>query len=221
MTPPVEPMTHADAITTLATERYVLEEMSEAERDAFEAHYFSCPACAEDLRSVELMRAGTRDAAKSRRLLAFQPRQRRWTTVALPWAAAASLAVVIGYQNLVPSRLDSPYALEPVTLRPASRGGDAVVRLDADDRAVALAVEADAPAGAPTWLYELRTSQNRQVASGQAPVPASGAPLLLVVPSSVLTPSERYVLSLSVPGGAAPVVEYQFTVAVKTSNGAQ
>jgi hypothetical protein len=214
-------MTHDAAVKSMATERYLLEEMSDAERDAFEEHFFSCVECAEDLRTAELMRTGAREAGR-KNVVAFQPkRQPRWT-VALPWAAAASLAVVVGYQSLGAPRFDAPYALEPVTLRPASRGANAVVKLQADVQAVALAVEADAPAGTAQWLYELRAGDGRQVAAGRAPVTAPGSPLLLVIPSSSLTAPGRYVLVLRVEEGGAPLVEYQFdAVSVNTSNGAQ
>ena len=36
-------MTHTEAISSLASERYLLDEMSDQEREAFEAHYFECP----------------------------------------------------------------------------------------------------------------------------------------------------------------------------------
>ncbi len=60
MTSQIETMTHEHAVNTMASERYLLEEMSELERHAFEEHFFSCPDCAEDLRTAELMRAGAR-----------------------------------------------------------------------------------------------------------------------------------------------------------------
>src|SRR5204863_369451 len=53
-----------------------------------------------------------------------------YRSLALPWAAAAALALVAGYETLwvVPSlRRASPLALVPVTLRPASRGAETVV----------------------------------------------------------------------------------------------
>jgi hypothetical protein len=213
-------MTHQQALNTMASERYLLDEMSELERHAFEEHFFSCADCAEDVRTADLMRAGAREAGQ-KQPLAFQPRRQRFWTVAAPWAAAASLALVMGYQFVSRPGFDQPYALEPTTLRPASRGADSVVRLDADDRAVALAIEADAPAGAPNWFYELRNAAGRQVAAGRVPVQAQGTPLLLLVPASVLSPSGRYVLSLSDREGAPPLTEYQFVVTVNTSNGAQ
>ena len=47
-------------MSTMASERYLLEEMSELERHAFEEHFFSCADCAEDMRTIEMMRAGAR-----------------------------------------------------------------------------------------------------------------------------------------------------------------
>ena len=211
MTRVSEPMTHQQAVSTMASERYLLEEMPEIERHAFEEHFFSCADCAEDVRTGELMREGAREAGQ-KQPLAFQPRRfRRWA-VALPWAAAASLAVITGYQFTVAPRSDQPYALNPVTLRPANRGADAVVTLGADDPAVVLAVEADAPEGAAEWLYELRGSDGRQVAAGRTSMQARGTPLLLWVPASALSRPGRYVLSLRDREGAPPLTDYPFAV---------
>jgi hypothetical protein len=40
-------MNHADAAATLAVERYLLGEMTDNERPAFEEHYFGCVECAD------------------------------------------------------------------------------------------------------------------------------------------------------------------------------
>jgi len=45
-------MDHETAIRLNATERYYLGELSEADRDGFEEHFFSCPECAEDVRAL-------------------------------------------------------------------------------------------------------------------------------------------------------------------------
>ena len=56
-------MTHEKAVQTGASERYLLEEMSELERHAFENHYFSCVECAEDVRTGGLLRDGCQGGA--------------------------------------------------------------------------------------------------------------------------------------------------------------
>ena len=45
-------MDHERAIQNLAAESYLLDEMTPGEREAFEAHYFECPSCAEDVREA-------------------------------------------------------------------------------------------------------------------------------------------------------------------------
>jgi hypothetical protein len=47
-------MTHADAASTQAVERYLLGELSSEERDQFEAHAFDCIICADDLKAAAL-----------------------------------------------------------------------------------------------------------------------------------------------------------------------
>ena len=198
----------------MASERYLLEEMPEIERHAFEEHFFSCADCAEDVRTAELMRAGASDAGQKQPLV-FRPRHTRSWSVAVPWAAAASLALIVGYQFSVAPGPARPYALDPVTVRAANRGADAVVSLGADDPAVVLAIEADAPDGASEWLYELRDSDDRQVAAGRTSLQARGAPLLLWVPASALSRPGRYVLSLRDREDAPPLTDYPFRVVAR------
>src|SRR4051794_12388281 len=103
-------MEHQQAMETQAIERYLLEEMPQEERDAFEAHFFSCVECAEDARAAAQMLDGVAaglgrsDAAptadtRRREVLPFPAAKPAWrTSVALPWAAAALLAIGLGYQ---------------------------------------------------------------------------------------------------------------------------
>ena len=136
-------MEHQQAMDTLAIERYLLEEMPQDEREAFEEHFFSCAECAEDARAAAQMLDGvagglaradgaTVTNSHRRDVLPFPLPERRWqTSLALPWAAAALLAIGLGYQTIEgplasPRDADS-FPLTPATLRPASRGQEAVV----------------------------------------------------------------------------------------------
>ena len=54
-------MEHTEAIETNASDRYVLRQLSAAEADAFEEHYFDCADCAEDVRlGMTIMEGGRR-----------------------------------------------------------------------------------------------------------------------------------------------------------------
>ena len=221
-------MTHQESVKTLASERYLLEEMTELERHAFEEHFFDCADCAEDVRAGAYLREGARSglvtAHASSSVVAFpgKPASRQLPTF-IPWAAAASLALVSGYQALFLStgsgpRLE-PQALTPVTLRPATRGAEPVVLVDGDTP-VALVIDVnigannnannDRPAG--ELAYDLRTIDgpgSNSIVSGRAPAPEAGAPLFLLVPGASLPAPGRYLLKVTDDTGQA-IGEYRF-----------
>jgi hypothetical protein len=53
-------MTHEQAVEKQATERYLLDEMPELERFAFEEHLFACPVCAADVRAGGVLQDGVK-----------------------------------------------------------------------------------------------------------------------------------------------------------------
>jgi len=53
-------MTHEQAVEKHAAERYLLDDMPELERFAFEEHLFDCRICAEDVRTGALMQEGVK-----------------------------------------------------------------------------------------------------------------------------------------------------------------
>jgi anti-sigma factor RsiW len=218
-------MDHMQALKTLASERYLLGEMSELERHAFEDHFFSCNECAEDVRAGALMREGAKAGfvgssqarpAERGQIAAFRPRASRRLSTVLPWAVAAMLTGVAAYQSLwvVPDlrRQVAPQALSPIALRPATRGTDPVVRLVAG-HPVTLAMEVNVPTSSSELSYDLRTAGGVAVFAGRAPAPAAGTPLLLLVPSSAFREPGRYALRLGDPTSPdTPLGEYRFVV---------
>jgi hypothetical protein len=222
-------MTHTQAVNTLAAERYLLNEMSEVERHAFEEHYFSCRECAEDVRAGGAMRdavragllqtgpgARTGGEEKVRRpdFTAGQKRAggRPRFDVILPWAIAATLAVAVGYQPLgpKPSAELRPQALAPITVRAATRGAEPAVPLRSDSAAVTLALEVNSGT-AVELAYDLRTADGQDVAAGRVPAPAAGAPLLLLLPAAALAPDTRYVLAIRNAGNGELLGEFRFS----------
>ncbi len=135
-------MQHQQALATKASERYLLGEMSELERFAFEAHYFDCPSCADDVRTGAALARGIKavcaeDASLRPHTAVVQERPRRgwlsWLSPAalVPSTAAIALGCVAGWQGLVliPSLrwASAPQALSPIALarRRAWRGAGA------------------------------------------------------------------------------------------------
>jgi hypothetical protein len=230
-------MTHAQAVEKHAAERYLLDEMPELERFAFEEHYFDCADCAEEVRMGALLRegvaAGLMAAPAAVGTQATSPSissapsptgspasvtsaSSRWRG-ALPWAVAAMLALAVGYQSLwvVPGLRQGSLetqALAPVTLRAATRGAEAAITRP-ENGVITFALDVNGMPAGTRLAYDLRTADNSSVASGTAAAPPPGTPLLLLVPGSALTTPGGYVLSVRAADGTGPApVDYRFTL---------
>jgi len=216
-------MSHDTAVATMAAERYLLDELTEAERDTFEEHYFTCPECAEEVRAGEAMRREMQDVfrvTRERAPLPFRPPARRWfhSTGVLPWAVAAVLVLAVGYQSavVIPSLrgLSDAQVLSPLVLRPASRGAVPVVTVDAGVRFVSLSFEANMDPGVERVHYLIRTSGGLVVADGQTSAPVAGSSVQLIVPVSRLERGTQYVVELrNAVDANALIGEYRFTIA--------
>jgi anti-sigma factor RsiW len=218
-------MNHSEAVRSSATERYMLGEMPEVERYAFEDHYFDCPECAEDVRTGALMREGVKAGLLDRsnvrsitRTATAKAPAKGWRSwerrVVVPWATAAGLALVIGFQAMPPfSRELMPQTLAPITLRPASRSGELTVELPTwRNSAITLAVELNAPPDTEL-SYDVQDSAGESVLSGRTAAPPAGAPMLLLFAVWTLSPDEHYILTVRRAADAQLIDEYRFTVA--------
>lgn len=98
-------MEHTQALETHASDRYLLGQLSAAEADAFEEHYFECPVCAEDVRlGMSFLEGGRRlvhepaapitapPATAPALPIASHPRWGKW----IPAAAAAAVLALAG-----------------------------------------------------------------------------------------------------------------------------
>lgn len=218
-------MTHQQALDGLASERYLLDEMTEVERFAFEAHYFDCAECGEDVRLGDLIRQEARrvgaagaagpQGARPAVVLTSAKWWRR-PMVAAPWAVAATLALVVGYQSFVtlPGLREAvgSQSIEPVMLRGATRGAATSVAIAPGQRFVALSADLLTPPQSPSLAYEILDTDRTAVASGRASVPASGAPLMLLVPVDELRLAGRYTLALRDGDQNSALGEYEFEV---------
>jgi hypothetical protein len=218
-------MTHQQALDGLASERYLLDEMNEVERFEFEAHYFDCAECAEDVRLGDMIRREARRAGKA---MAASPQaghpavvltSAKWwrrPMTAAPWAVAATLALVVGYQSLVtvPGLRDAvaPQSIEPVMLRGATRGPATTVVITPGQRFVALSADLLTTPSSSSLAYDIVDANRATVASGRSAVPASGAPLMLLVPVDELQRSGRYTLTLRDADQNSVIGEYEFDV---------
>jgi hypothetical protein len=101
-------MDHNQAIDGKFTERYLLGELTPAQRDQFEDHFFDCAVCADDVQTgagfVDNTRALLRDGPISEEA-ATSGKPGAFARYGLPFQSAALgfvvLLCVMGYQNVV------------------------------------------------------------------------------------------------------------------------
>lgn len=125
-------MEHEEAIKSLAAERYLLGELAESEREAYEEHLFSCPAC------FEQVKAGTEFVGQLRRIGAepaagmAQPHwQQSLRSILRPAPAFALAAFLLAgtslYQNMITIQmLKAPQVESRYMLTEQTRGKSAI-----------------------------------------------------------------------------------------------
>jgi hypothetical protein len=222
-------MTHQNAVEMMAAERYLLDEMSELERYNFEEHFFDCDECAEEMRlgsrlrseAAALFPAASASAGQVVQMSDFARRSRpAWVPslkVAVPWAAAAMLALALTYQVQGPGPGDATLveqdaqALTPVSLRPATRGAVPVVALPAESGSVALALDVNMGDPGDFIRYQLTRDDGTVLSNGRAQVPAAGTPFLLMVPADKLRTGGPFVLTIGSDDNIGTPSEYPFT----------
>jgi hypothetical protein len=100
-------MDHSEAARIAAVDKYLLGELPDSQREAFEEHFFSCPECSGRVRLGAVFHANARAVLKETGSLAsIAPERRRpwsgWSfRPAFAMAGGLALALIVGYQNLV------------------------------------------------------------------------------------------------------------------------
>jgi hypothetical protein len=97
-------MEHNDAVRLHAAEKYLMGELTTAQRDEYEEHYFDCVACAEELKSTVAFMESAKEVA--RHAAVAKPERAglfAWLrpAFAVPAFAALVLLAVVSYQNSV------------------------------------------------------------------------------------------------------------------------
>lgn len=150
-------MDHTEVVREKTTERYLLNELDPEVRDEFEAHYFDCPECAQDVSAAsvfvehsKLVLAESSKPASVR--AAVRPVHGgvfAWLRPAFSAPALALLLAVVGYQNLVTyprlqSELKQPQILPAVSVNVGTYGaGEATTVLEGRGLLLSLRVPPD------------------------------------------------------------------------------
>jgi len=160
-------MDHKEALQLQACEKYLLGELSPAQRDAYEEHYFSCAECTLELRSAADFLSAAREALGSHTNL--KPARSGWflwfkPAFALP--AFALLLSIVGYQNFVTipqyKRAGSPRVLPMYSLIAGnSRGGEGLNFLSAPNEPIGLYVDVPTDPAHSTYIVRLEDPTGR------------------------------------------------------------
>jgi hypothetical protein len=206
-------MDHSEAVRLMATERYLLGELSAEMREAFEEHFFECEECALDVR------AGAALKEEARRQLAApipiaaaataQPAKPRrdwfaWWKPAFSMPAFAALILVVGYQNAatIPtlrSAVRQPRLAPWAALHVGTRGGAAMPVLADHKAGAVLLIDLPGTATYSSLAFALADARGQEFWTGS--IEASAAqngeePLSLLIPGMDLQ-AGSYTLTIS------------------------
>jgi hypothetical protein len=125
---------HEEAIRNMIAERYLLGELTESDRDAYEEHLFSCPVC------FEQVKAGTEFVGHLRHLVTEDPTPAVAPGFIGKLAANAAQPLTIGlltvlicissvstYQFKLIRQMKAPEVVSTITVPPASRSTGTVI----------------------------------------------------------------------------------------------
>jgi hypothetical protein len=179
-------MDHREAIETMASERYLLDELSPELRDAYEEHLFSCTECAGDamlggvfVDRAKILLPTMKTAIPVRDSRAATRTERRdwfaWIRPSVLVPVFGFLLCIIGYQNLVTYPALEVAANEPRVLPAAmvlhgdTRGGLPVVHADL---ILGSAITVELPEGAnyATYKFDCYNSAGKLIWSRAFPV---------------------------------------------------
>jgi hypothetical protein len=198
-------MDHVTALNERSAERYVLGEMSSVETEQFERHFFECEECALAVEEGQVLAANARavlseaepealsEESKGPPKPSFGDALRAWwyrPLALFPAAAAVLLAAFSVYQGaiVIPQlqrQLGEARALPAFLLIGSSRGGGTQVAIPTGTPSFALAADIPPEAHFALYLCEL-SAAGRVVFQLNAPPPAEGQPITILVPAKGL-----------------------------------
>jgi hypothetical protein len=197
-------MTHDEAFTSRAAERYVAGEMMSKEQDAFEEHFFDCPRCAAEVRMertfVANLRAVAREDARTKRRRASRELWNIWGRPVMVASFAANFVflIAVGYTLLAPGRSGQPHFVENFYAPGPARGDLRILPPGTHELVVRF------PSLGPqySYSYQIRDASEKVEAEGPlAPPASSGDELCLEVPIRKLRAGDHRFEVHASPGG--------------------
>lgn len=199
-------MEHVNAVNDRSAERYLLGEMSPSEAEEFERHYFECEECALAVEAGEIFVANARavlaepeSEAVHKDVARDTPRESFWSALTAWWTRPATmfpavasllLGALVLYQGAVVipglrQSLGEARVLPAFQLVGASRGEPAQIAIPPGTPSFAISVDIPSGVHFPGYLCYL-SSGGRTVFGLNAPAPAEGQPITILVPAKDL-----------------------------------
>lgn len=223
-------MDHQEAARNRLVELYLLNELSPAQQDEFEAHLFDCPQCAEALRAGAIFTDNARSVLRTevQRPLGASPavhglpgegwltRMREWFRPP-QWATAAAVLslCLLGYQNLhqIPAlkrelaEFKAPHAVATFALPPVTRGNEPVITPPPGARSVVVWFDLNTPSPGG-YICEFSRDPGASWLTLRER-PAADADSLYLHLDTALIPPGRNLLSVRSPDGRE-LMRYRF-----------
>ena len=218
---------HLKATKRNVADRYVLGELSQAQREEFEDHYFECVDCAEDVRAFLAISSNSRSVlvdVPDYEVPAPGPVGTRlgWFQALLSWRPPAiytippalamlALTVMTTYQTITLRTQLVAQSVPQFALRPEARGDDGEISIKKQGPFVLLT--ADVPGAPRATKWKIRgIASPAPLMEGTAPAPVPGSSLSVLIPTSKLG-TGQFVLVLcpdGMPQETGPEVLYRF-----------
>ena len=221
-----------------AAERYLLGEMSDADREQYEAHVFSCAECADEVRTTaaflddletQVVPPAGRRPARAAAVTPDRPapagrlRSLFWPLPAGAAVAAGLLVAVIGYQAFAAAGLRRALTAEqrlqsvPASFLAASRSEGPTIAVSSRQRKIGLTFSKSFDRSFPFYRCEIRDAAGRLVASEVLDAPASGDELQILLQADRVTPGPYTVDIAGLESAASTTsplepAHYQFTL---------
>jgi len=189
---------HLKATRRNVADRYVLGELSLAQREEFEEHYFECVECAEDVRAFMAISSNSRlvledvpeygenSTAGERTPLGWLQALRTWRLPAIyafaPALAMLALSITTTYQSITLRSQLVAQAVPEFALRPDARGDESETVVQKQGSFVVLT--ADVPGGPREVRWQIRGIGSQiPLVEGSAAGPPPGSSLSILVPA--------------------------------------
>lgn len=224
-------MNHAEAVEQMATERYLLGELSLELRDAFEEHFFDCPECAVDVRAAALFVEEAKEQlpeltgplatpAGERQAVVSHEKKNSWLAgllagllrPALAVPVFAALIAIVGYQNLVTvpalrNAASEPQLAPTVYLHAGTRGAEAPIVVNRK-QGIVLTMDRPQQPGFASLEFSLSDAAGKAVAS-------------VTTPAANQSGDADGTLSLAIPGARLGDGAYTLAISGVTSTGSR